>query len=87
MPSRLHLPALRFAALGLFATSTLLASSLARAVGECPAFAVVDDAPELRFSEDLTITGDVLDLIDGRDSEVTGDVELREQDNVLVAQR
>lgn len=87
MPSRLHLPALRFAALGLFATSTLLASSLARAAGECPAFAVVDDAPELRFSEDLTITGDVLDLIDGRDSEVTGDVELREQDNVLVAQR
>jgi LPS-assembly protein len=87
MPFCFRLPALRAPALGILALATLALPPIGRAAGECPAFTVADNAPELRYSEDLSISGDLLELIDGQESEVTGNVELREQDNVLVAPR
>lgn len=87
MPFCPRLSALRAAVLGLLSMSALAVPSAGWAASECRAFTVADDAPELRYSADLNITGDLLELIDGSDSEVSGNVELREGDNVLVAPR
>lgn len=87
MPFCLRLSALRAAVLGLLSMSALAVPSAGWTASECRAFTVADDAPELRYSADLNITGDLLELIDGSDSEVSGNVELREGDNVLVAPR
>jgi LPS-assembly protein len=55
----------------------------ATAAQECPRFTASDDAPELRFTPQLTLTGDLLDLIDGEVSEVTGGVEVRQFNRVF----
>ncbi len=87
MPIRVHHPAFRCFGIAALTAVALVVPSRAWAEAACRTFTVVENLPEASFSQDLTLTGDLLELIDGQASEITGDVELRQDDTIFRAPR